>query len=235
MALAYVSNVVYSTGPTAPPGPAITYNGMDAGSTMVVMGVILAGAPGVLSTSSMITSITDAAGNAWQYSTAATTALTDGTPPAAYSAPIDDGAVAFVAWCAGGLNPGSIQFEDATGATDYWYLLIIEVSGVLSPNLGRAATGTSATPSLSVPLGNYGDLTCAAGTCAGGFTVQPPGMTYTNVGINFVSLDYDVTGASMGTAAWTQPSSQAYAATMMSFNAVPEYPPVPPLPGMISS
>ena len=106
---------------------------------------------------------------------------------------------------------------------------------MLAPNLGRAAAASGTHPSLGTPVANYGDLTCGVLMASSGITVQPPGMTNIPSGVTQVSLNYDVTGASMGSATWTLSSSYPYVAAMMSFNAVPEYPPVPPLPGMISS
>jgi len=201
----------------AAPGPVLAYNS-TAGNTLIVAGQ-------VESTTAItgITSITDDAGNAWQFS------VTDSQDPPSVTAHTTYYFCTFVAWCIDAAPVTLVSVEDSTGITDNWLLSISEWRNISAADNGVALTGTNANPAGIVDLTYADDLVVGSLDSnvvpVGGL---PPGWTsfsfaraYAGYGTPGVTGPY--------TARWRM-ASDTYTLAVMSFYSNGDV--TPPRPGM---
>lgn len=206
--------------PFPAPGPTISYNS-TTGNTLVVTGQVesdtaLAG----------ITSITDSAGNAWQYATS------DNQDPPSVVAHASYYFCSFIGWSVGAQAVTSVTVEDGTGATDGWLVSLSEWNSISAPDNGVALSGTNANPQGIVSLTYPGDLIVGSiDSSAVTPSALPAGWTgFRGVGSPRVYAGYTVTPATgLYAARWTM-ASDTYTLALMSFYSTGNV--MPPVPGM---
>lgn len=161
----------------AAPGPTVSYTSAG-GTALIAAGYVDQGTNSIaFDATHGLTSVTDTAGNIWQFSVA-----NSQEPPAIYGS-FGAGAVrktvAFAAWCLDAAPVTSVTFSDVGGGTDTWNISLTEWSNVAWPDFGYAGgsgfstpTGATASTRVSTPK----DLVVGVlATDAGTITAAPPG------------------------------------------------------------
>ena len=147
----------------ASPGPTISYSS-TAGNTLILSGYVETGSTAV----SGISSITDSAGNPWQYSTSNAQ-----NPPSQASSSGGTHYAAFVAWCIGAAAITSVTVHDSTGHSDFWNVFVSEWAGITAARTGAAAAGSATDPSTPALSPGSGDLIIVAQDSVAGVTLGP--------------------------------------------------------------
>lgn len=172
-------------------GPTVTYSS-TAGNTLIACGFTVQGGSGgsPLSATNQITSITDSAGNSWQFS------LASSQFPASVFCGNPLGGIAWIAWCINAKAITSVTFTDGFGGSaDVWNVSVAEWAGIAFADGGFAAATTTGSASpvgtvrVSAPNGIVvGVLDTAAGTVSAtpAGTTALPGET----GLTASSLRY---------------------------------------------
>jgi hypothetical protein len=143
-----------AVGVEASPGPTVTYSS-TAGSTLIAAGSVVPASWGSF-TGFGLNSVTDTAGNVWQFSLAPSQ-----DPPAGYAVGGLKYAT-FVAWCVNAAAVTSVSFANVTGGSDTWNLVLAEFGNVAGPGWGATAAAANspgvATPKTSVHVSTPDDL-----------------------------------------------------------------------------
>lgn len=203
------------------PGPAISYHSVN-GNTLIVSGGIDVHSGSVTG----ITSITDSAGNAWQYATS-----NNQNPPSAV-ADTSYYFCSYIGWCIDAMAVTSVTVTGDVGNSADWLIAVSEWNGISAADEGLAVTGTNANPSGTLDLSYPGDLVVGAfDSSVNAPTALPRGWTgFRDIGSPAVYGGYAI-AASAGfyTAAWTM-LSDTYTLALMSFYSTGAT--APPPPGM---
>ena len=194
--------------PFSTPGPVIDYISTN-GNTLIATGQIESSTGAITG----ITSISDSAGNQWQYS------VVNSQFPPSVTADSSFYFCSFVGWCISALAITSVSLTGNVGNTSGWMVSISEWTGISAADDGVALTGTNANPSATVGLTYSGDLVVGSiDTQVGAPSALPPGWTgFGHVGSPRVFAGYSVQGnPGFYTAQWAG-TSTTYTLALMSF------------------
>lgn len=194
--------------PFPTPGPTISYNSVT-GNTLVVTGQFEA-----TQAITGITSVSDSAGNTWQFST-----TNNQDPPSVTTSAAGTYFCSFVGWCVGASAVTSVSLTGNVGNTSGWLVSLSEWNSVSSPDTGVALTGTNANPQATTTLTFPGDLIVGCLDSSSKVpSALPSGWTgFRDVGSPRVFAGYTVTNASgFYTAQWRM-VSDTYTIAVMSF------------------
>ena len=205
------------------PGPVISYSSVN-GNTLVVTGQMATTgtSPGI----SGITSISDSAGNDWQYATSS-----NQNPPSVVTE-TSYWFCSFVGWCLDAAAVTSVTLTGDVGNTALWIVSVSEWHGIAAADSGVALTGTNANPSGTVDLAYPGELVVGSldsssvnpsalpsGWTAFGYLPPPPTL-----------IGYAIAGTSGYYMSEWAMASDTYTLALMSFSSTGAT--APPVPSM---
>jgi hypothetical protein len=187
----------------------ITYSSA-AGNTLIAVCYLFNNSTGAAG----LTSVTDSAGNTWQFSTA-----TSSNPPFQQAA-TNSVLCATVAWCIGAAAVTSITVTRSDPAgTMFWRVAVAEYAGILAlDTAGGNTTGTASAASVSttLTLASAGDLVVCAGGFVNGNITAPPALAPLPAGGNDCAGGFPAAAGSY-TATWTTSSSSPGALAAAAF------------------